>query len=246
MENKKAFIPSVFTFFNLFLGFFSIAKSFEGDFRVAAWLIIICALCDAMDGKLARWTGLESKFGFELDSLSDMVSFGVAPAMLAYVGILHRLDLWGLLISFLFVFGGAYRLARYNVQNAEEEKHIYMGLTIPISAMTLSSFWLFESSANLRPGVPEWLILIFILSILMMSTLPYGWPRLVFDEGWFKKTLSIFILLSVLAFLAVLPEKSLFPFFVLFILIGIGRWMASNIRGETEWTEFFFFIKRND
>jgi CDP-diacylglycerol--serine O-phosphatidyltransferase len=245
MQNKKLFIPSAFTFFNLFLGFFSILKSFEGDLHLAAWLIIISALCDAMDGKLARWTGLESKFGFELDSLSDVISFGIAPAVMAYVGILQQLDFLGFLFSFIFVFGGAYRLARFNTQNTDEEKHVYIGLTIPIAAITLASFWLFESSIGQNASVPEWLILIFVLSMLMMSTLPYRWPRVVFDEGWFSRILSACILLSVV-FMAILPEKSLFPLLSIYILTGIGSWTTSIVQGKTDWTEFFVSMKRED
>jgi len=246
MPNKKMFIPSIFTFFNLFLGFFSIIKTLEGNLHTAAWLIVLSALSDAMDGKLARWTGLESRFGFELDSLSDVISFGIAPAMLAYVGVLQQLDFLGILIAFLFVFGGAYRLARFNSQNANEERHTYIGLTIPIAAITLASFWHFESSIGQNPGVPEWTILIVVLSMLMTSTLPYKWPRLIFDEGWIKKSLSLGILVAALLLAVIVPEISLFPLLSIFILFGIGNWMASIVRGEIEWTEFFVLMKRND
>ncbi len=246
MANRKLFIPSIFTFFNLFLGFFSIIKTLEGNLHTAAWLIILSALSDAMDGKLARWTGLESNFGFQLDSLSDVISFGIAPAILAYVGVLQQLDFWGILIAFLFVFGGAYRLARFNAQNVKEEKHIYIGLTIPIAAITLASFWHFETSIGQNPNVSEWTILIVLLSMLMTSTLPYGWPRLIFDEGWKKKTLSIGILVAVLLLAVIVPEISLFPLLSIFILIGIGNRMVSIVRGEIEWTEFFILMKRND
>jgi CDP-diacylglycerol--serine O-phosphatidyltransferase len=245
MPNRKKILPSAFTFFNLFLGFLSIVKTIEGNLHFAALLIILSALSDAFDGKVARWTGMESRFGFELDSLSDMVSFGIAPAVLAYVGVLQSIDWLGILICSLFVFTGAYRLARFNSQNASEEKHIYIGLTIPIAAITLGSFWLFENSIGQNPSVPEWMILILFLSLLMMSTLPYRWPRLVFDEGIWKRMLSIGILTSVLL-IAVFPEKSLFPLLCVFILTGIGIWTASIVRGESEWTEFFFLMKRNE
>ncbi len=238
-------IPSVFTFFNLFLGFLSIIKSIDGSLHFAAFLIILSALCDALDGKVARLTGMQSRFGFELDSLSDMVSFGIAPGVLAYVGILQSLDWVGILICSIFVFAGAYRLARFNSQNAHEEKHLYIGLTIPIAAITLASFWLFENNIGLNPGVPEWMVLIFALSLLMMSTLPYRWPRIIFDEGLWKKTLSIGILAAVLL-IAVFPEKTMFPLLCMFILTHIVQWTASIARGESGWTEFFFLMKRND
>jgi CDP-diacylglycerol---serine O-phosphatidyltransferase len=245
MPNRKKIIPSAFTFFNLFLGFLSIVKTIDGSLHFAALLIILSAISDALDGKVARLTGMESRFGFELDSLSDMVSFGIAPAVLVYVGVFQSLDWIGLFICFLFVFGGGYRLARFNSQNANEDKHVYIGLTIPIAAITMASFWLFENSIGQNPGVPEWMALIFVLSLLMMSTLPYRWPRLVFDEGFWRKVLSVGILAAVLV-IAVFPEKSLFPLLCVFILTGIGNWTASIVRGEVEWTEFFFLMKRND
>ncbi|HEX9933999.1 MAG TPA: CDP-diacylglycerol--serine O-phosphatidyltransferase [bacterium] len=242
---KRHFIPSAFTFFNLFLGFLSIVRTIEGDLHFAAWLIILSALCDALDGKVARWTGFESRFGFELDSLSDVISFGIAPAVLVYVGVFQKFGFFGFPIVFLFVFSGVYRLARFNVHNANEDKHIYMGLTIPIAAITLASFWLFENTLGQEFGLPEWSALLVVLAMLMMSTLPYRWPRLVFDEGRWRTVLSIGILLAVLL-MAVWPEKSLFPMLCLFVLVGIVHWTVSIIRGETEWAEFFMLIKRNE
>ena len=241
-----AMIPSTFTFFNLFCGFFSMLKSIEGNFHVAAWLIIVCALIDAVDGRLARWTGAESGFGLQLDSLCDIVSFGIAPSVLIFQAVYESFPpMIGIPLSFLFLFGGAYRLARFNVMNSKSDDHEYLGLTIPIAAMTVATFWLFHNAwMDVTPTV-SWIFLSILLPLLMMSTIPYPWPRVSFRGDWHVRFKSVTVL-GGLAIALVAPEKTLFPMFCIFIFAGLVHWTASIIRGEESFLSLFFAALRRD
>jgi CDP-diacylglycerol---serine O-phosphatidyltransferase len=231
-SRTTAMIPSTFTFLNLFCGFFSVLKSIEGDFHVAAWLVVICALIDAMDGRVARWTGAESRFGLQLDSLCDIVSFGLAPAVFMHQAVFSGLHpMMAIPLSFLFLFGGAYRLARFNVMNAELEDHQYLGLTIPIAAMTVTTFWLFQNAWFESNPILPWFFAAVLVPILMMSTIPYYWPKVSFRGDRLQRLKSAAILAG-LALALVFPERTLFPMFCVFILSGIALWTVSLVRGE--------------
>lgn len=241
-----AMIPSTFTFLNLFCGFFSILQSIEGNFHAAAWLVVICAIIDAVDGRLARWTGAESRFGLQLDSLCDIVSFGLAPAVFLNQAVFSPLHpMIGIPLSFLFLFGGAYRLARYNVMNAETEEHEYLGLTIPISAMTVTTFWLFQSAwFGSNPLLP-WFFIAAAVPLLMMSTIPYNWPKVNFRTDPRQSVKSGLVLAGLCLALA-FPARTLFPMFCIFIASGILQWAGSIARGEESFFRLFIADSRRE
>jgi len=167
MKVNSNTIPSIFTIGNFLLGFLSILKILDGNFYTAAWFIILAVLCDGMDGKIARMTHSESSFGFELDSLADMVSFGAAPALLVYQSALHTVPILGTLFS------------RFNVIQAGNRSHGYLGLPIPIAAMTLAAFQISRFQISQAHLVPILFALQIIFILLMISTVPYDWPKLV-------------------------------------------------------------------
>lgn len=168
-------LPSLFTVGNLFLGFWAMVRTLNGQFGEAAPLIGWAILLDMLDGRIARLTGTASEFGGELDSLADVVSFGVAPALLAYgwafAGHIPRA---GWLGAFLFVMCGALRLARYNVQRHAVDGRYFVGLPIPAAAGQLAALVHFmpESIAE-RPLAAVILALTVTLGFLMVSTLRY-------------------------------------------------------------------------
>jgi CDP-diacylglycerol--serine O-phosphatidyltransferase len=244
MTSKIVFIPSFFTFLNLFCGYISILKAFENNLHASAWFIILAVICDGMDGKLARWTASKSKFGFELDSLADLVSFGVSPAVLLYLGMFNRLGFSGYLLSFLFLFAGGYRLARFNVQQAGDRSHGYVGLPIPVAAIVVASLWLFQEIIGETVSIGLWAFLFFFLSIIMISAVSYDWPKLEFGRSWKKNIKSIVLIFSVV-FMAVYPEICLFPLFVVYIFLGIGNWITALLKKEISWINFFMSVKRN-
>lgn len=167
-------LPTLFTVGNLFCGYLSIWCSIRGTFDTAAILIIAAAILDMLDGRIARLTNSASRFGEEYDSLADLVSFGVAPAVLAYswgLADFHRL---GWMASFLFVVCGSMRLARFNIQTRVVDKKYFIGLPIPAAAGTISALVLATPERLVdQLWMSGLLALTVILSYLMISTLRY-------------------------------------------------------------------------
>lgn len=220
MYSTGFFIPSLFTVLNLFLGFLSIVMSAQGSYEMAAWLINFAVLCDGMDGKIARWTQNESAYGYELDSLSDLVSFGVAPALLIGIAYQNGLGWPGQLFCFLYLFTGAFRLARFNVQSAGDRSDGYQGLPIPIAAMTLASLIIFKYQTWLIVEDAIWLIILFILSVLMASQIRYRWPQVNLDGNLKDKLISVSIFVTVIL-MSIFPRYLLFPLLVFYILKAV-------------------------
>ncbi len=207
---------------NMFCGFVSILYSFDGEPIFAAWMIILAGFFDALDGKVARFAGSASRFGVELDSFADLLSFGIAPAVLFYNLQIYPLGKWGWILGFVFVMCGAFRLARFNLQQSKlQEKLPYMGLPIPTAAITLVSYTLFcyEIWGTLR--FPKALItMIIAFSGLMVSGIEYETlPKFSFSDKKNKiKLIYIFVFLLVLI---INPRLALFPFGLLYILSGL-------------------------
>jgi CDP-diacylglycerol--serine O-phosphatidyltransferase len=141
----RAAVPSFFTLMNLFSGFMALTQILEGRFEQACWLIVLAGFFDVLDGMMARLTDGESLFGIELDSLSDIVSFGVAPAYLVYAFGLKEFGMLGVAVSSLPAICGAVRLARFNVQFEGIKKDYFVGLPIPVQAACIVSLILNRS-----------------------------------------------------------------------------------------------------
>jgi CDP-diacylglycerol--serine O-phosphatidyltransferase len=163
----KHLIPNAVTLANIALGFLAIVAAARGQFERAVMLSFCAALCDLADGKLARALDATSKFGMELDSLSDMVSFGIAPAVLVYLSVLQVLGPVGIAIAVAYALCGALRLARYNVDSGPLGQVTFLGCPIPIAA---GYIW---SLVMVRQSLPSWLIAAATLAIgvAMVSTL---------------------------------------------------------------------------
>ncbi|MDG5786173.1 CDP-diacylglycerol--serine O-phosphatidyltransferase [Evansella sp. AB-P1] len=136
-------IPNMFTLGNLYCGFLSIGFAAYGQYNNAAILILIGMMLDSMDGRLARLLKVDSKFGKELDSLADIVTFGVAPSFLVYYTYFHQFGLIGLIVAGLFPLFGAYRLARFNVTSSESSKNYFSGVPITAAGGILALLTLF-------------------------------------------------------------------------------------------------------
>jgi len=169
--------PSLLTTAALFFGFASVLASFRGDFERAAWAIVAAGIFDMLDGKVARLTNTTSKFGVEYDSLSDLISFGVAPAVLAYAWALEPFGRSGSLAAFLYVACAALRLARFNVQSETVEKDKFKGLPTPGGAGMIAATVLFYYYMGGSGAFPEkhvtLLLLVYFLAFLMVSNVAY-------------------------------------------------------------------------
>lgn len=168
-------LPNLFTSASLFCGFYSMIASFREYFVPAAVAILIAVIFDGLDGRVARLTNTTSKFGAEYDSLADVISFGIAPALLAYSWSLSIYGKLGWIIAFLFVLCGALRLARYNIQIGIIESTVFNGLPIPAAASVVATTVIFFDyiGAEGKFYNISILVFVFILSFLMVSSVKY-------------------------------------------------------------------------
>jgi CDP-diacylglycerol--serine O-phosphatidyltransferase len=224
VRNIKGIFPGLFTAGNMFCGFLSVLSSFDGEIVFAAWMIILAAFFDALDGMVARVSKTASRFGVELDSFADLLSFGVAPAVMFYSLKLYPLGKWGWILGFVFVMCGAFRLARFNLEQTKlNEKHPYMGLPIPTAAITLVSYILFcyEIWGVLR--FPKALVsMIIAFSGLMVSGIEYETLPKFYLGDRKNKIKLIYVFVFIIALL-IKPRLVLFPFGLLYILSGVVK-----------------------
>jgi CDP-diacylglycerol--serine O-phosphatidyltransferase len=233
MRRGVYLLPSMLTLGNLFCGFYALVAVYNDEFQVAALAILLALLFDGLDGAVARMTGATSDLGIELDSLADVVSFGVAPGLVAYVFALKPFGWIGGLAAFAFAACGAFRLARFNVQTRSLDKRYFVGLPIPAAAAAVATFVLFmkESSAVVVLG---WEILparaiaagvllgMYGLGFLMVSRIRYRSAKGL-DMRRRKPYTILTPLLLVLLVVASYPVLFLFLFFLGYALSGILR-----------------------
>ncbi|MFH0735401.1 MAG: CDP-diacylglycerol--serine O-phosphatidyltransferase [bacterium] len=223
---SKAVIPNSFTAMNIICGFFSIVYASMGSFKVAAIFIIIASIFDALDGMVARFFKTSSKFGVELDSLSDVVSFGAAPSFLIYKSYLFHYDFLGIVLSSFILVFGAFRLARFNVQLEDlETKHDFKGLPIPVQAITLSTFIIsFSRNGEIQTPYHNLIIpLILLLSFLMVSNVKYETLPNLKNKSLRDKLIYLGVLIAGLILLVATNGKILFYIFISLVLFGIFR-----------------------
>lgn len=164
----RSVIPNMLTASNLVFGVIAIIYTLQDNFSLAALFIFVAMVADGLDGRVARFFKVSSDFGKELDSLCDLVSFGVAPAVLAYRFMLQDLGVWGMSIAAMFATCGALRLARFNVNVGIVKGH-FMGVPIPAGGCTIATFTLI----GLKPPVWVFAIMVVIVGLLMVSTIKY-------------------------------------------------------------------------
>lgn len=235
MLRKRLLAPSILTCLNLFLGFLSILASSQERFVTAAWLILLAAVFDMLDGKVARYTKSYSDFGVELDSLADVVSFGAAPSFLVYFSLLSHLGPFGTLISVLPLIFGAIRLARFNVHLSGFEKGNFEGMPIPSQATCLASYLMFCDALWDGPRFPAvMVILVIFLSIMMVSTVEFEtMPKFSLRKGR-KNTVQITLFLIGLSVVVVWPSLTLFPLTLLYIFVQLARAVVRHAREHDE------------
>ena len=211
-------LPTVFTVGNLFFGFYSLVLAFRGDFEKAALAIIIAGVLDGLDGRIARMTRTTSEFGNEFDSLADVVSFGVAPGMLAYCWALQPLGRIGWLVTFLFVVCAAMRLARFNIQTSIGDKRYFAGLPSPSAAGALAAAaFAFPVTPSERWSTVALAMLVTTLGLLMVSRFRYRSFKEL-DLRSRRSYLYVLPLAVILTAIAVHPKGALLTCAVLYLL----------------------------
>ncbi len=232
--NRFYVVPCMLTVCSLFSGFYSIISAINGHFVAAAVAILVAGVFDGLDGRVARMTGSTSTFGMELDSLCDMVAFGVAPGILAYLWALTPYGRYGWLAAFLYVAATALRLARFNSQTVASPSHDFTGLPCPAAAGVVATAVLFSSDVFKTTDTVQHvslLVLVYILSYLMISTHRYSSFKHL-DIPKEKRFQLIIGLILLVILLASDPPKTLFPALFLYILSGPAIALYGRVKGK--------------
>jgi CDP-diacylglycerol--serine O-phosphatidyltransferase len=233
---SRSFVPSVFTVMNMVSGYISIVMSGEGSFVAACWFIILAAFFDTIDGFVARVTKGTSDFGVELDSLSDLVSFGAAPAYLVYKFGLEGLPgIIGICVSSLLMIGSGLRLARFNISMIGYEKDSFSGLPTPAQALTIAGFVLWMSSDKIFPVASMQIVLAVLstaLALLMISKVNYdALPKPTLDS-FKRQPLQMSLYIAAMFCVLLFHSKAFFLAMLLYILVGIVRSITLLFRGQ--------------
>lgn len=218
-------LPNAFTTAALFAGFYAVVQAMNDRFEAAAIAIFLAMVFDGMDGRVARLTNTQSAFGEQYDSLSDMTSFGVAPALVMYEWILHDLGRWGWLAAFVYVAGAALRLARFNINIAVVDKRFFQGLPSPAAAAIVAGFvWLaVDNKMPLDRGVLAWAAFALTLyaGCAMVSNAPF-YSGKSFALGRSVPFWTILVVVAAFVFISSDPPVVLF---VLFLAYGFSGWL---------------------
>lgn len=231
-------LPNLFTTGVLFSGFFAVVSAINGDFVTAAIAVFVAMVLDGLDGRVARLTNTQSEFGAQYDSLSDLVAFGLAPALIVYLWQLQELGNLGWVAAFFYATATALRLARFNSRLAVTDKRFFQGLPSPASAaFVVGTVWVMEDLAAFTdvPAVLMGLALVVtvLAGVLMVSNLAY----FSFKDMDFRHRVPFFTMLAVVGVLmlaALDPPKVLLAGFVLYALSGplltLERWRRRRSR----------------
>ena len=212
-------LPSLFTTGNVFCGFYAFIAVFNDDFDIAGWAIVLAIIFDVLDGRVARLTNTTSEFGEQYDSLSDIISFGMAPAFLAYAWVLKPYGRLGWMAAFLFLLCGALRLARFNITKPDVKSQHFIGLPIPGAAAVIASIVItFEDIFTTKLSPIIMVVVVYLLAFLMVSNIKYP----AFKKLEFKKRVAALRFLIVIVFLSIL---AMFPeIAVCVISFGFALW----------------------
>jgi CDP-diacylglycerol--serine O-phosphatidyltransferase len=226
-------IPSLFTVGNMLCGFASILHAMHGRLELAGWLILLAGVLDGLDGRIARLTRASSEFGKEYDSLADVISFGVAPAILTYQWGLWSLGRWGWAVAFLFLVAGSVRLARFNVHAHEGDRRYFVGLPIPGGAGAVSVMVLVSPEPVIdRAATAAVWVFVLIVAILMVSMIPYrSYKDFDLRQRW--PATALFVIAVVLAVIVVSPVPTMAVICAIYLLAGPAELALRKLRRPT-------------
>jgi CDP-diacylglycerol---serine O-phosphatidyltransferase len=230
MRQVVVVMPSAFTLGNLFFGFWAIVMAFNGNFRWAGWFIVFAGILDMLDGRVARLSGTGTRFGAELDSLVDVISFGVAPALLTYFLDFSNAGRFAWILCYIYVVAVALRLARFNVLSAgKPPSGWFTGLPSPAAGVTLAVYYPFSQTNWYRASLAYLdlqhqglVVLMLLLAVLMVSNVKYPkFPPIGIrsKKGIFGLTVHLVVLIGGLT----APEYFLFPLGLFYVTFGIVR-----------------------
>ena len=214
-------LPNLFTTGALFSGFYAITSAMDGRFETAAISIFVAMILDGMDGRVARLTNTQSEFGAQYDSLSDMVSFGAAPALVMYLWSFTSLGKLGLFAAFVHMAGGALRLARFNTQLTSADKRYFQGLPSPAAAAILAGFIWISLEHDYPVEISKYIGIALTIStgLLMVSNFRYSSFKEIDLKGKVPFFVAIAVMLGI-AFIMAQPQTMLFLLFLAYAISG--------------------------
>ncbi len=226
-------LPNLFTLAGLFGGFYAIVMAMNGRFDQAAIGVFAAMVLDSLDGRIARMTNTQSAFGEQMDSLADMVSFGAAPALVAYVWALTGLGRWGWIAAFVYCACAALRLARFNVNTAVVDKRFFQGLPSPAAAALVAGFiWLMDE-AGFQGEEVRWYM--FALTLYAGLTMVTNLPFYSFKDLSIKRSVPFAVIVLIALGIAVInidPPTVMFGLFVIYGLSGYVLYGWRKARGQ--------------
>ncbi|MCS4508747.1 CDP-diacylglycerol--serine O-phosphatidyltransferase [Xylophilus ampelinus] len=234
-------LPNLFTLAALFGGFYAIVMAMNGRFDLAAAGVFVAMVLDSLDGRVARMTNTQSAFGEQMDSLSDMVSFGAAPALIAYEWALRGLGRWGWIAAFVYCACAALRLARFNVNTTVVDKRYFQGLPSPAAAALVTGFIWLMTEAGVRNGESAWISWTQVVWITFGFTLYAGLtmvtnvPFYSFKDIRLKKSVpfaTIVLIALGIAIINIHPPTVLFGIFVAYGLSGYAVYAWRKAKGQ--------------
>lgn len=234
-------LPNLFTLAALFGGFYAVVMAMNGRFDLAAVGVFCAMVLDSLDGRVARMTNTQSAFGEQMDSLSDMVSFGAAPALIAYEWALKGLGRWGWIAAFVYCACAALRLARFNVNTGVVDKRFFQGLPSPAAAALVAGFIWLMTEIGVRGEDLEWLSwkqitwTMFVVTLYSGLTMVTNVPFYSFKDVQMKKSVPFVVIVLIALVIAIInihPPIVLFSVFVIYGLSGYAVYGWRRAKGQ--------------
>ena len=226
-------VPNMITLAALFGGFYSVVMAMNGRYDLATVGIFVAMVLDSLDGRVARLTNTQSAFGEQMDSLSDMVSFGAAPALIAYEWTLRDLGRWGWIAAFVYCACAALRLARFNVNTAVVDKRYFQGLPSPAAAALVAGFIWLMTELGIPPQDVTWAM--FAITLYTGLTMVTNVPFYSFKDLSLKKSVPFAAIVLVALGIAIInihPPTVLFALFVVYGLSGYTIYLWRKSKGK--------------
>ena len=237
-------LPNGFTMANLFFGVFAIVAASRGDYSRAGAYVVFGGIADALDGRVARATRTGSRFGEELDSLVDAISFGLAPALIMYFAVLNQQG-WDWIFCFLFTMCAVIRLARFNVEQAGRAKTHFHGLPSPAAGMTLATYYWFSQTPlytqTMISDLPWHVMLRYImlgLGFLMISNVSYAAMPSIGYRTW-RELMGTALVVGTIVGVIFLPKQFFFPALMGYVVYGLARTVFFGLLGRLPHGEFY-------
>jgi CDP-diacylglycerol--serine O-phosphatidyltransferase len=226
-------LPNLFTLGGLFGGFYAVVMAMNGRFDLAAAGVFCAMVLDSLDGRVARMTNTQSAFGEQMDSLSDMVSFGAAPALIAYEWALKGLGRWGWIAAFVYCACAALRLARFNVNTGVVDKRYFQGLPSPAAAALVAGFIWLATDQGWKPYELSWTM--FVVALYAGLTMVTNVPFYSFKDVQMKKSVPFVVIVLIALGIAIInihPPIVLFGLFVIYGLSGYVVYGWRKVKGQ--------------